>query len=88
MLLPAPRIMEPAPDQPYETAKSAVVIVGYPDTRTVKLLVNGNAITYTPGAGKFSATVSLIPGKNVITVESVDAAGNKSPAAMVTVIRK
>ncbi len=83
---PAPRIVEPTPEIPYETSLSTVTIYGYVDARTATLLLNGIPVAHKPGAGKFAVTAELIPGKNLLSIEAVDEKGNKSLSSSITVI--
>ena len=84
--LAAPRIVEPNPEQAYETSLSTVTIIGYMDARTAKLLLNGTPVAHKPGAGKFAVTAELVPGKNLLSIEAVDEQGNRTLPSSITVI--
>ncbi len=72
-----PAVTLTSPPDGLETNVSSVIVLGTVDDRNATVLVNGQMIRPDP-AGRWQATVALLPGGNVISVSSVDAAGNRA----------
>ena len=66
------------PPDGLETNASSVTLRGAVDDVNATVLVDG-VMVRPDAAGRWQATVALLPGANTVTVSAVDAAGNRAP---------
>lgn len=84
--LSKPTITDPDPSSVFETGESSILIRGTVDSRSRSLLLNGRKTSYSGGSEIFELNVELTEGENLIKLQSVDSAGNKSKTSILTVI--
>ncbi len=71
----------------YATGSSATMAGSAPAGRTRSVEVNGKAADYVPLTAQWTATVSLVPGENTVTVEAFDLNGSSVEVLQVKVHR-
>lgn len=82
----APIINRPTTDDVFEAENKRITIGGRCSSRSTKIYVNGEIISYKKGETDWSTEVELVPGDNNFSVYAEDSSGNKSSATRVTVI--
>ena len=80
-----PAVAFSAPPNNFTTNAGTVTVTGtasdkYAALASVQVEVNQNGFQTASGTTNWTKVVSLVPGTNIITAQSVDLAGNKSPA--------
>jgi hypothetical protein len=86
-----PAVAFRAPANNFTTNAGTVTVTGtasdkYVAVTSVQVAVNQNGFQPAAGTTNWTKVVSLVPGTNIITAQSVDVAGNKSPTNTLRVI--
>jgi hypothetical protein len=81
-----PVILVPDPAEVLQVTDSILEVSGTVDTASKSLLVNGKKASYKAGTADFSLSLDLSEGENIIKIQSLNASGDKSKTALLTVI--
>lgn len=81
-----PSITSPDASSVYETSTSPLTISGTVDPKSRTLLINDKKGSYDAGSPSFQVEVDLTLGQNIIKIQTMDANGNKSKSALLTVM--
>lgn len=84
--LKKPIISSPDASAVFETSTTPIIISGSVDAKSKTLLVNDKKVSYEAGSTSFQVEVGLTLGQNTIKVQTMDANGNKSKTALLTVM--
>ncbi len=85
-LLSTPVILSPDPNEVKQVSSPSIEITGTVDTASRSLIINDKKAEYSAGSESFAVTLDLSIGENIIKIQSVDASGEKSKTALLTVI--